>query len=116
MCKIKKKIQRENVNFASVGLYFFFEVIHNILKQALDLLLACRCRRIYILVVLLSESGHHHGQELLEGSLNLWGESGTQFSSNNNGQAVRKQLHGERKKGMRKCRVCIKKKKKKGGF
>lgn len=44
------------------------------------------------LVVLPSQGGHHHGQELLEGRLDIRAEGGAHFGGDDDGQAVGQQL------------------------
>lgn len=49
-------------------------------------------------MVLFAQSRHHDSQELLEDSLDFWGESCAHFGSDHNGQAVSQELWGKEEK------------------
>lgn len=77
------------MRFASVDFYFIAGETNNTSQQTLELLPSVQRRKVLALVVLPSQSWHHHSQELLKGGLNFWCELVSHLGGDDDGQALR---------------------------
>lgn len=80
------------MRFASVNFYFIAGETNSTSQQTLELLPSVQRRKLLALMVLPSQSRHHHGHELLKGGLNFWCELVSQLGGEDDGQALRQQL------------------------